>query len=73
MPDVSDIVGKMSNASAEDKALVERAYTFAAEAHKDHKRFSGEPFLNHLSSTAESLAELGMGSKQSQQGYFTTL
>ncbi|TSC68680.1 MAG: GTP pyrophosphokinase, partial [Parcubacteria group bacterium Gr01-1014_56] len=63
MPGVKDIVGKMSNASTEDKALVEKAYAFAAEAHKDHKRFSGEPFLNHLASTAESLAELGMGSK----------
>ena len=63
MPDAKEIVGKMSSPTAEDTALVEKAYAFAAEAHKDHKRFSGEPFLTHLAATAESLAELGMGSK----------
>ncbi|HVV39300.1 MAG TPA: HD domain-containing protein [Candidatus Paceibacterota bacterium] len=53
----------MSSPTAEDTAFVEKAYAFAAEAHKDHKRFSGEPFLTHLAATAESLAELGMGAK----------
>lgn len=63
MPEVKDIVGKMSGATAEETALVEKAYAFAAEAHKNHKRFSGEPFITHLSATAESLAALGMGAK----------
>jgi guanosine-3',5'-bis(diphosphate) 3'-pyrophosphohydrolase len=53
----------MASPSAEDTALVEKAYAFAAEAHKDHKRLSGEPYLNHLVETAKSLAELGMGAK----------
>jgi len=53
----------MHHPSAEDTALIEKAYTFAAEAHKDHKRFSGEPYLNHLIATAKGLAALGMGAK----------
>src|ERR1051325_2307286 len=63
MASLKDILGKMSAPTKEDKALVERAYNFAAEAHKDHKRFSGEPYLVHLSETAMGLAELGMSAK----------
>ncbi|HWB34004.1 MAG TPA: HD domain-containing protein [Candidatus Paceibacterota bacterium] len=58
-----EIIAKMSSPTPEDKALVEKAYNFAAEAHKDHKRFSGDPYITHLAATAESLAELGMGAK----------
>jgi len=49
--------------SAEEKALIERAYNFAAEAHKEQKRFSGEPYMVHLGRVAKSLAEIGMGPK----------
>ena len=63
MPEVKNIVGKMSSPTPEDTTLVEKAFAFAAEAHKDHKRFSGEPYITHLAATAESLAELGMGAK----------
>jgi GTP pyrophosphokinase len=63
MESARDIVALMHKPSAEDTALVEKAYAFAAEAHKDHKRMSGEPYLIHLVETAKSLAELGMGAK----------
>jgi guanosine-3',5'-bis(diphosphate) 3'-pyrophosphohydrolase len=63
MNEVRDILSKMTNATKEDLALVEKAYAFAAEAHKDHKRFSGEPYLNHLVETARELAKLGMSAK----------
>ncbi|HEV7449218.1 MAG TPA: HD domain-containing protein [Candidatus Paceibacterota bacterium] len=63
MPTLKDITDKMSAPTKADKALVEKAYNFAAEAHKDHKRFSGEPYLNHLVETAKGLAELGMSAK----------
>src|SRR3989344_245656 len=53
----------MSGAGKADVALVEKAYDFAAEAHKDHKRFSGEPYLNHLVATAKELAKLGMSAR----------
>lgn len=63
IPSAKDITEKMSAPSKEDKALVEKAYAFAAEAHKNHKRFSGEPYLVHLAETAKLLAELGMSAK----------
>lgn len=63
MNEVKAILEKMTNADKADLALVEKAYHFAAEAHKDHKRFSGEPYLNHLVETARELAKLGMSSK----------
>lgn len=63
MDSAKDIIALMQKPSAEDIALVEKAYAFAREAHKDHKRLSGEPYLTHLVETARSLAELGMGAK----------
>ncbi len=63
MSTVQDILSLMNGPSKEDAAFVEKAYAFAAEAHKDHKRFSGEPYLNHLVETAKGLAELGMSAK----------
>jgi GTP pyrophosphokinase len=62
-PKVQDLFQSMTFYSPDDKKLVEKAFTFAAEAHKDHKRFSGEPYFIHLFETAKSLAELGMGAK----------
>lgn len=63
MNELKDTLQKMSAPSKADLALVERAYNFASEAHKDHKRFSGEPYLNHLVATAKELAKLGMSAK----------
>lgn len=63
MQGLKEILDLMSGPSKEDAAFVEKAYAFAAEAHKDHKRFSGEPYLNHLVETAKGLAELGMSAK----------
>lgn len=63
MTEVKAILEKMNGATPEDLAFVERAYHFAAEAHKDHKRLSGEPYLAHLVETARELAKLGMGPK----------
>lgn len=55
-----EIYDLMANPSEADKALVEKAYLFAMEAHKDHKRKSGEPYFVHLFETAKTLARLGM-------------
>ena len=57
------IIALMREPTAADKALVEKAYAFAATAHEGHKRLSGEPYLTHLVATAEDLARLGMGAK----------
>ena len=63
MSSPKEILEKMSAPSKEDAALVERAYAFAARAHKEHTRFSGEPYINHLAATAKELAALGLGAK----------
>ncbi len=63
MRGVKEILQKMSGAGKDDIALVEKAYAFAEEAHKDHTRFSGEPYFGHLAETAYLLAELGMSGK----------
>ena len=39
-------------------AIVEKAYEFAAKAHIEHKRFSGEPYIIHPLAVAEILAGL---------------
>ena len=63
MPEVKDILSEMSSPSGADKELIEHAYTFAAEAHKDQKRFSGDDYITHTFATAKGLAELGLGAK----------
>jgi len=68
MASVKDIISAMHTPSPEDAKLVEKAYSFAENAHKDHKRFSGEPYFNHLYETAKSLAELGFGPRTVSAG-----
>src|SRR5438045_5308201 len=41
-----------------DLELIRRAYDFAAEAHGDQLRLSGEPYVNHPLAAAETLVEL---------------
>ncbi|MDD3225779.1 MAG: bifunctional (p)ppGpp synthetase/guanosine-3',5'-bis(diphosphate) 3'-pyrophosphohydrolase [Clostridium sp.] len=43
-----------------DKDVINRAYDLAAEAHKDQKRESGEPYIIHPIEVACILAEMGM-------------
>ncbi len=60
MTTAKDILGQMSGISPEETAQIEKAYAFAEHAHKDHKRYSGEPYFVHPASVAKHLAELGM-------------
>lgn len=61
MKSAQDIISQMSSPSDENRALINKAYEFAAEAHKNHKRYSGEPYLSHIAAVAFKLAEMGMG------------
>ncbi len=61
--DLQELLELLEHPNEADKALVEKAYRFALEAHKDHARMSGEPYFNHLYATAHSLAEFGMDAK----------
>ncbi len=56
-----DIIEHLSSPNPEDRELIKRAYEFAKKAHEGHKRYSGEPYLNHLAEVARMLAEIGMG------------
>ncbi len=61
MATLRDIIRLIEPLTPADEALITRAYEFAQEAHKTHKRMSGEPYFNHLSEVAKILAEYGMG------------
>jgi len=61
MPTPKEITDLLRDPTPEKIALIGKAYGFAEEAHKDHKRYSCEPYFNHLFETAKILAELGMG------------
>ncbi len=41
-----------------DRDLIQRAYRVAEEAHRDQKRHSGDPYINHCLAVASILAEL---------------
>ncbi len=68
MASVKELTSLMHAPSKGDVALVEKAYLFAENAHKDHNRFSGEPYFNHLFETAKSLAALGLGPRSIAAG-----
>ncbi len=46
-----------------DRELVQRAYIVAEEAHREQKRHSGEPYINHCIAVASILAELKVPSE----------
>ena len=53
----------MQQKSDADVAFVTKAYEFAKEAHKDQKRFSGDPYFTHPAEVGFLLAEAGMDSQ----------
>ncbi len=50
----------MSSKSANDIALVTKAYDFAQTAHKDQKRYSGDPYFVHVAEVGFLLATAGV-------------
>ena len=50
-------------------SLIEKAYDFAFEKHKDQKRKSGEPYFNHTICVAYELAKLHAGPKTIAAGF----
>ncbi len=63
MSDVDSIIQSLASSSEADKKLVTLAYEFAKKAHKNDKRYSGETYLTHLVVVAQSLADMGMGTR----------
>jgi guanosine-3',5'-bis(diphosphate) 3'-pyrophosphohydrolase len=60
MTTVKEILAAMREHSPEDEALIRKAYVFSENAHKEHKRYSGEPYFLHPAAVGKHLAELGM-------------
>ncbi len=55
---IEDLVSLVSQHNPTgDKELIRKAFRFSTEAHKDQKRSSGEPFINHPLEVARILAE----------------
>src|SRR6266511_5135248 len=46
------------NYTRADRELIQRAYRVAKEAHREQKRHSGEPYINHCLSVASILSDL---------------
>lgn len=61
MKTAKDIISFMEAPTPECAQLVEKAFTFAVNAHSGQKRYSGEPYFNHVYETGKTLAKLGMG------------
>ena len=57
---LQEIIDAMSSKTPEDIALVTKAYEFSQEAHKDQKRYSGDPYFIHPAEVGYMLAETGM-------------
>jgi len=60
---LKEILDAMSSKSAEDTALVSKSYEFSEIAHRDQKRYSGEPYFIHPAEVAFLLSEAGMDAK----------
>src|SRR5215510_7690523 len=46
------------NYTLSDRELIQRVYRVAEEAHREQKRHSGEPYINHCLAVASILADL---------------
>lgn len=68
MISAKEIIAHVSNPTEADRALIQKAYDFASEAHKDQLRKSGEPYMTHLAAVGLSLAEMGMGPRTISAG-----
>ncbi len=55
---IKEVLDLMVSRGPDDIKLINKAYNFAKEAHKEHKRLSGEPYIVHLIGTAKNLAEM---------------
>lgn len=55
-----EILSALQHKTPADNARITEAYNFALEAHKNQKRYSGEPYFLHVAEVGYSLAHIGM-------------
>ncbi len=60
IPTIEEIISFTPNITENDKALIKKAYNFAKKAHEGQLRKNGDPYLIHVATTAQNLADLGM-------------
>lgn len=58
---VEEIIAQLNHISDADSDLIKKAYNLAANAHKGHSRYSGEPYMVHTAAVGYKLAAMGMG------------
>ncbi|MAG12953.1 hypothetical protein CL630_04055 [bacterium] len=63
MTNVNEILEYVKSQSTADKKLISHAFSFAEKVHRGQKRFSGEPYLEHVAETTKTLARLNMDAK----------
>lgn len=61
MYSADEIIAQLDKPTEADRELIKKAYNFSAEAHKEHKRYSGEPYMTHTAAVGYKLAAMGMG------------
>ncbi len=59
---LKDILEAMASKAPSDIELVTKAYDFAAEAHKEQRRYSGDPYTVHTNEVGYYLARAGLDS-----------
>ena len=59
-PSVKEIISLLKRPSKEDSALIDKAYTFAKDAHEGQKRYSGEPYFVHVANVGKNLAAINI-------------
>src|SRR5258708_5097914 len=57
---VAEILDAMLSKEADDVELVKKAYDFSLEAHKDQRRYSGDPYAVHTTQVGLYLAKAGL-------------
>ena len=60
MSKADEIIKLLRKATKKDEELIRRAYAFSEKAHEGQKRYSGEPYFNHVLEVTKNLAQLGM-------------
>lgn len=61
--DINEILKLISPKNKETEALIKKAYDFSQKIHSEQKRYSGEPYFNHVFNVGKSLAEMRMDPK----------
>ncbi len=68
-PSLKDVIALMGESPKADIELVTKAYETAKRAHEGVKRFSGEPYFNHVYETGKTLASMHMDATTIAAGF----